>query len=222
VLEVELSQGAPIPLEASLACAPGEMLALVGPSGSGKSTILRCIAGLRTPARGRVSVGGDSWFDSGKGISRPPRARAVGFVFQSYALFPHLTAHGNVVAAMSHVAAPERAGRAAALLERVRLRGLEARRPDELSGGQRQRVAMARALARDPRVLLLDEPFSAVDRSTREVLYRELAALKRELAMPMVLVTHDIEEAAMLADRMSILHRGRTLQAGPSSSWRAR
>ena len=222
MLQVELFQETPIPLQARLACAPGEMLALVGPSGSGKSTILRCIAGLRSATRGHVVVNGERWFDSGQGIRRPPRNRAAGFVFQSYALFPHLSALGNVAMAMSHIPDSQRAARAAELLERVRLRGLEARRPDELSGGQRQRVAMARALARDPRVLLLDEPFSAVDRSTREVLYRELAALKRELAMPMVLVTHDIGEAALLADRMSILHRGRTLQDAPPFELMAR
>ena len=198
-----------------LACAAGEVLALVGPSGSGKSTVLRCIAGVLRAKSGRIAVGGEAWFDSAAGVSLSPRSRSVGFVFQNYALFPHMSAQANVEAALGHVAAPERAGRARALLDRVNLKGLESRRPAELSGGQQQRVAVARALARDPRVLLLDEPFSAVDRSTRQILYRELATLRRDLAMPMVLVTHDLDEAAMLADRMCILHRGRTLQAAP-------
>jgi molybdate transport system ATP-binding protein len=138
-------------------------------------------------------------------------------VFQSYALFPHLTALENVVAAMDHVAVKERRPRAAALLERLHLTGMEERRPASLSGGQQQRVAVARALARDPSVLLLDEPFSAVDRSTREKLYRELAQIRRQLAMPIVLVTHDLEEATMLADCMTILSRGTTLQSGAPS-----
>lgn len=213
-LEVTLSQAGPIALEVELACAPGEVMALVGPSGSGKSTVLRCIAGVLRAREGRIRVDGEAWFDAAAGVSLSPRDRRVGFVFQNYALFPHMSAQANVEAALGHVAAPGRAGRARALLDRVNLKGLESRRPEELSGGQQQRVAVARALARDPRVLLLDEPFSAVDRSTRHILYRELATLRRDLAMPVVLVTHDLDEAAMLADRMCILHRGRTLQSG--------
>jgi molybdate transport system ATP-binding protein len=221
-LEVRLAQAGPIPLDVRLDCAAGEVLALVGPSGSGKSTVLRCIAGVLRAKTGRIAVGGEAWFDSEARISLAPRARTVGFVFQNYALFPHMSAQANVEAALGHVAAPARAGRARALLDRVNLKGLESRRPWELSGGQQQRVAVARALARDPRVLLLDEPFSAVDRSTRQILYRELASLRRDLAMPVVLVTHDLDEAAMLADRMSILHRGRTLQAAPPHALMAR
>jgi molybdate transport system ATP-binding protein len=214
-LAVRLSQDGPIPLAVDLACEAGEVLALVGPSGSGKSTVLRCIAGVLRARTGRISVGAETWFDSSARVSLSPRVRSVGFVFQNYALFPHMSAQANVAAALGHVAAPERAGRARALLGRVNLKGLESRRPAELSGGQQQRVAVARALARDPQVLLLDEPFSAVDRSTRQILYRELAMLRRDLAMPIVLVTHDLDEAAMLADRMCILHRGRTLQTAP-------
>ena len=208
-------QAGPIALDVELACEAGEVLALVGPSGSGKSTVLRCIAGVLGAKSGRITVGGQAWFDSAAGISLSPRERSVGFVFQNYALFPHMSAQANVEAALGHVSAQGRADRARALLDRVNLKGLESRRPAELSGGQQQRVAVARALARDPRALLLDEPFSAVDRSTRQILYRELATLRRDLAMPMVLVTHDLDEAAMLADRMSILHHGRTLQAAP-------
>jgi len=213
-LRVRLTQHAPIPLDATLTCAPGETLALVGPSGSGKSTILRCIAGLRRAAEGRIECGGQTWFDARANIDRAPQQRSAGFVFQSYALFPHLSAQDNIIAALSHRPARERAGRARELLARVHLTGLEARKPAQLSGGQQQRVAVARALARDPQVLLLDEPFSAVDRVTRQKLYRELAELRRTLALPIVLVTHDLDEAAMLADTMSILHRGRTLQTG--------
>jgi len=213
-LLVALRQDAPIPLDATFACAPGEVLALVGPSGSGKSTILRAIAGTYRPRHGRVSVNGAVWFDDSRGILWPPHRRAVGMVFQSYALFPHMTALGNVMAAMSHLPGQERARRATSLLETVHLAGLEQRRPAELSGGQQQRVAVARALAREPQALLLDEPFSAVDKATRQRLYREIAELRRSLSMPVVLVTHDLDEAVMLADRLAVLHRGRTLQSG--------
>jgi molybdate transport system ATP-binding protein len=213
-LAVSLRQEAPIPLEAELSCAPGEILALVGPSGSGKSTILRAIAGSYRPNAGRVGVGGETWFDSDRGRHLPVHRRRVGMVFQSYALFPHMTALGNVMAAMGHVAPGERDERGRGMLALVHLAGLEQRRPAELSGGQQQRVSVARALAREPRVLLLDEPFSAVDRATRQRLYREIAELRRVLSMPVVLVTHDLEEAMMLADRMTVLHRGRTLQTG--------
>jgi molybdate transport system ATP-binding protein len=190
------------------------VLALVGPSGSGKTTLLRAIAGLYRPARGVVRCRGATWLDTGQRIAFPPQQRRVGFVFQNYALFPHLTAEENVMAAMNHVPAAERPRRARALLHRVRLDGLSRRRPSELSGGQQQRVAVARALARDPAVLLLDEPFAAVDRVTRRKLYVELAEMRAQLQMPVVLVTHDLEEAAMLADDLCILHRGRTLQTG--------
>jgi molybdate transport system ATP-binding protein len=213
-LEVDLRQAAPIPLAAAFTCAAGEILALVGPSGSGKSTILRSIAGSYRPERGSVRVNGATWLDSAAGRRLPAHRRRVGMVFQSYALFPHMTAAQNLMAAMGHVPHAERRDRAGSLLALVHLDGLEDRRPAELSGGQQQRVAVARALAREPAVLLLDEPFSAVDKATRQRLYREIAELRRVLDMPVVLVTHDLDEAVMLADRMVVLSRGRTLQSG--------
>jgi molybdate transport system ATP-binding protein len=146
----------------------------------------------------------------------------VGLVFQDYALFPHMTALGNVMAALGHLPRGQRAARARALLAQVHLAGLEDRRPAELSGGQQQRVAVARALARDPAVLLLDEPFSAVDRATRRRLQAELAALRQSLSIPVLLVTHDLEEAALLADRMVLMHRGRGLQEGRPAELMAR
>jgi molybdate transport system ATP-binding protein len=221
-LTLELRQEAPIPLDARLDCPAGALTALIGPSGAGKSTILRSIAGLYTPTAGYIRVNGKSWLDQARGLALPTHQRRVGLVFQSYALFPHMTAAGNVMAALDHLPKAERPGRASALLSLVHLDGLEGRRPAELSGGQQQRVAVARALAREPEVLLLDEPFSAVDRATREKLYQELAELRRRLAMPIVLVTHDMNEASLLADRLVLLHRGRSLQAGPPDEVMAR
>jgi len=212
-LIVRLDQAAPIPLKVAFECAAGELVALVGPSGSGKSTILRAIAGLVRPRSGEVRCNGEAWQDATRFV--PPQARHAGLVFQQYALFPHMSARGNVEAALGGVSPAARRDRARELLDLVNLGGLEDRMPYALSGGQQQRVAVARALARDPRVLLLDEPFSAVDQVTRRKLQRELAHLRRRLRMPIVLVTHDLEEGAMLADRMVVLHAGETLQAGP-------
>ncbi len=213
-LKAILRQDGPIPLDTILECAPGELLALVGPSGSGKSTILRSIAGLYSPQEAEVTVNGKVWTSTAAAITVPAWRRPVGMVFQSYGLFPHLTAAGNVEAAMSHVEPAKRGRRAVELLALVNLKGLEHRKPAELSGGQQQRVAVARALARDPQVLLLDEPFSAVDKVTRGRLYRELASMRRQLDMPIVMVTHDLDEAMMLADRMCLVQRGNILQAG--------
>lgn len=214
-LRAQLNQRRPIPLQAELSAAPGELVALVGPSGSGKTTLLRCLAGLYRAAGGWIAVNGETWFDSAQRLFRSPQERRCGLVFQHYALFPHLSARDNVAAALGHLPRSERRARAEQLLAMVHLAGLEHRPPGALSGGQQQRVALARALAREPRVLLLDEPFSAVDQVTRRKLQRELAQLRRLLGIPIVLVTHDLEEAAALADRMVILHQGRSLQEGP-------
>ncbi len=220
-LEALIRQRTPVSLEAELRCMPGEVLALTGPSGSGKTSLLRAVAGL-SRTDGMITCGGERWRDSDAGIFLPVRRRRVGFVFQDYALFPHLSAIANVAIAIDGGTRGERVRRAGELLERMNLAGLEDRRPAQLSGGQKQRVAVARALARDPHVLLLDEPFSAVDRATRERLYVELATLRRELRMPVVLVTHDLDEAAMLSDRMTLLHRGRTIQTGTAEELRTR
>ncbi|HEY3047282.1 MAG TPA: ABC transporter ATP-binding protein, partial [Polaromonas sp.] len=217
MLQVLLQNDGPIRLNAEFNCVRGELLALVGPSGSGKTSILRAVAGLlKSPGlQGRVSVGNraeDLWFDSVRGIRRAPQQRRVGLVFQHYALFPHLTAIENV-ALSAHP--PKDAAYFDTLFERMGLAGLQHRRPSQLSGGQQQRVALARALAREPQVLLLDEPFSAVDAPTRQTLYHELAALRQSVAIPMVLVTHDLNEARRLADRVVILDAGESLQVGP-------
>lgn len=215
MLSVQLRHPAPIPLDADFECASGELLALVGPSGSGKTSLLRAIAGLMRSATGHVRCGNDHWLDSTRSLCLPPQRRRVGLVFQTYALFPHLSVLDNVALACSEGTSARQRLRANALLARLGIDALAGRRPTSLSGGQQQRVALARALAREPQVLLLDEPFSAVDQPTRQGLYRELAALRREHAMPIVLVTHDLAEARLLADRLVILDAGSSLQSGP-------
>ena len=213
-LSVHVAQAAPFPLEAAFDVAPGEVMALVGPSGSGKTTVLRSIAGFHKPQEGRIVCNGVTWFNSAACLSLAPRKRRAGFVFQSYALFPHMTALQNVMEALGDRPHGEREDAARRLLARVHLDGHGGRRPAELSGGEQQRVAVARALARRPDVLLMDEPFSAVDRMTRRKLRLELEELRRELPMPVVLVTHDLDDVRRLADRLCIMHKGRILQSG--------
>ncbi len=225
-LTVRLQNQAPMSLAAEFECAAGELIALVGPSGSGKTSLLRAVAGLlRAPQlAGRVQVGAECWFDSERGIRLTPQQRRVGLVFQHYALFPHLSALENVAVACPARLDIRQDASLRRLFERLGLAGLEQRRPAQLSGGQQQRVALARALRRitgaaegvpqRPGVLLLDEPFSAVDAPTRQTLYRELAALRQQVSTPMVLVTHDLSEARRLADRVVIVDAGVTLQSG--------
>ncbi len=213
-------------LAAEFDCAAGELIALVGPSGSGKTSILRAVAGLfaADALEGAVSLGGVPWFDSARRIRLSPQQRRVGLVFQNYALFPHLSALDNTLLGAGLPGANEQtASLARAMLDRLGLGALASRRPAQLSGGQQQRVALARALMRvapaladgtGNGVLLLDEPFSAVDAPTRVSLYRELAALRQDLSTPMVLVTHELGEARRLADRVVILDAGESLQCG--------
>jgi molybdate transport system ATP-binding protein len=212
-LEVMARAASPIPLDVAFRVEPGELLALVGHSGSGKTTLLRTIAGLWRPVSARVAVNGAAWLDTAARVDLLPHRRRVGIVFQNYALFPHMTAVQNVMAAMAAADRVE-AGR---ILDLVNLQGLADRKPAQLSGGQQQRVAVARALARRPQALLLDEPFSAVDRATRELLYGEIIDLRRHLAMPVVLVTHDVNEAQLLADRMVVIEQGRVVREGATA-----
>jgi molybdenum ABC transporter ATP-binding protein len=189
-------------------------VALVGPSGAGKSTVLRAIAGLVTPRSGRVAVDGETWFDRAKRIDVPVDRRSVGFLFQDYALFPHMTVRENVEYA--------RRGRADDFLERFRIAHLADARPDELSGGERQRVALARAIARDPKALLLDEPLAALDAHTKATVRRELHELLADLRIPTLFVTHDFEDAAALADLVGVLVDGRLRQVGRTNELVAR
>jgi len=181
-----------------------ETVALVGPSGAGKTSVLRAIAGLARPERGRIAYGDRSWFDSENGVSLPPEERSVGLVFQEYALFPHLDVRRNVAFGGAHDVD--------GLLERFRIAHLADARPARLSGGERQRVALARALARDPAVLLLDEPLSALDTHTKAHVRAELDELLGACGLPVILVTHDFEDAAALADRVGVLREGRLVQ----------
>ena len=195
------------PFRLELALTVGrETVALVGPSGAGKTSILRAVAGLARPERGRIALDGRVLFDAAAKIDRPPEERRVGYVFQEYALFPHMTVQQNVAYAGGK--------RGAETIDRLGITALAGAYPGELSGGERQRVGLARALARDPGVLLLDEPMSALDTHTRASVRAELKRTLDYLDLPVLLVTHDFQDAAVLADRVGVLVDGRLLQVG--------
>jgi sulfate transport system ATP-binding protein len=196
--------------DVSLEVESGSLTALLGPSGSGKSTLLRIVAGLERPDSGSVSLDGEDV------TGRPPQSRGVGFVFQHYAAFKHMTVRKNVAFGLEIRRRPkeETAERVADLLRLVQLHGLADRYPAQLSGGQRQRMALARALAVEPSVLLLDEPFGALDARVRKELRRWLRRLHDEQHVTTVIVTHDQEEAMDVADRIALMHEGRIQQIG--------
>jgi sulfate/thiosulfate transport system ATP-binding protein len=203
-------QDLPVVNDVSLQVEPGEFLVLLGPSGSGKSTLLRAIAGLIDIDHGRIAL-------HGRDVTRlSARQREIGFVFQHYALFRHMTVADNIEFALRvrRMRAAERVARRKELLQLVALEGMDSRLPAELSGGQQQRVAVARALAHRPRVLLMDEPFGALDAKIREELRRTIRQIQRDLGMTTILVTHDQEEAFALADRIGVMHQGRLLECG--------
>lgn len=211
----------------SLEIRSGEFVALLGPSGSGKTTLLRIIAGLEMPETGAV------WFDDHNVTGSTAASRGIGFVFQHYALFGHMTVADNIgfgLKVMPRRSRPPRSEirrRANDLLDLVQLSGYGKRYPSQLSGGQRQRVALARALARNPRILLLDEPFGALDAKVRRELRDALRVIHNELDLTSVFVTHDHEEAFSLADRVALLSRGKveqfatpaTIQADPANQF---
>jgi molybdate transport system ATP-binding protein len=195
--------------------APPGVTVLFGPSGSGKSTTLACIAGLVRPAEGRIALGDDAWFDADARVDVAVHRRRVAFVFQSLALFPHMSAAQNVAYGMDRsLERDARRGYALALLERLQVKHLADRRPRTYSGGEAQRVALARALATRPRVVLLDEPFSALDRDLRRGLVADVRDFVRELNVPVLFVTHEREEAHTLGERLVLLEQGRVKRVG--------
>lgn len=195
----------------TLTVEPGEVLALLGPSGCGKTTLLRIIAGLETP-----DAGSQVWFDDQDVTTLPIEKRNIGMMFQHYALFPQMSVYANIAYGLRirNVRDDVIRKQVGDLIDLVRLNGLEKRRPSELSGGQRQRVALARAVAAHPRVLLLDEPLTALDAKLKISLRDELALLLRQLRITAVHVTHDQQEAMAIADRMAVMKAGRVLQIG--------
>jgi molybdate transport system ATP-binding protein len=207
-LIVRVRQAAPFAMDVAFDAPAGQVTALFGPSGSGKTTLLRVIAGLHRSDHAAVTCDGETWTDNARGTDLPSHRRPVGFVFQDYALFPHMTIAEQLALSLAQRPASGRAARVAELIAMVRLDGLADRRPAALSGGQQQRAALARALARDPQVLLLDEPFAAVDWGLRESLRHELMSLQRSLKLTTLLVTHDFEDVAKLASHLVVLERG--------------
>ncbi len=200
-------------LVAKGACPPG-ITCIIGPSGSGKSTLLATLAGLATPDRGRVAVGDEVWLDRDKGIDVPVHQRRQSYVFQGLALFPHMSALHNVEYGMHDVPRAERTERALKLLERVGVKHLARRKPRTISGGEAQRVAIARALARSPKLVLLDEPFSALDRDLRAQLTALIRELSGELRVPIVHVTHSLGEVKQLADHVIRFEKGAIVERG--------
>jgi molybdate transport system ATP-binding protein len=204
-------------LDVALEVPAGTCLALAGPSGAGKTSVLRVVSGLVRPDRGVVRCGEELWLDTARGIDVAPERRRCGYVFQEYALFAHMRAWQNVAYPLRELDRAARRARAHELLERFGIGHLADRRPHGLSGGERQRVAVARALARSPAALLLDEPLSALDPRLRAHAGRELAAVLAETGVPALLVTHDFTEAALLGDRVGVIDGGRVIQEGTAA-----
>jgi molybdate transport system ATP-binding protein len=207
-------KGALIDADLQVVLDPPLVTVLFGPSGAGKTTILRALAGLERSASCVLHFGKETWVDDENGVFLPPQRRRIGFLFQDYALFSHLTVTENIRYGLGGLSAHEQQRRVGKLLERFQLQDFAARFPGQLSGGQQQRVALARTLAPQPRMLLLDEPLSALDGPTREMLRGELRHLLSSLKIPVLLVTHDRVEALALGDQVAIVNEGRIVQDG--------
>lgn len=190
-------------LEVSLTCAKGTLTAIVGPSGAGKSTLMRIISGLERPDSGTIALGGTCWNDCAMHLHVTPQRRKISMVFQEYTLFPHLTVRQNILFGAVNDNCTD------ILLDQFGISHIAHRKPAAISGGERQRAAFCQALARDPDLLLLDEPFSALDRATRHTLCEKLKQLKQELNIPIVHITHDLGEAYDLADHIYVMENGK-------------
>jgi molybdate transport system ATP-binding protein len=213
--EMQYPRGATIAAALRLPCDGFHVSVLFGPSGCGKTTVLRCLAGLERPGRGHVKFGDETWFDAESRAFRSPQQRDVGFLFQDYALFPHLTVSQNIGYGLRAHSAAERDRAVRQIMEQCQLIELGDRLPQRISGGQQQRVALARALVRQPRLLLLDEPLSALDATLRDELRSRLRRLLAEFGIPVVIVTHDRNEAMALGDQIVVMDAGTVHQAGP-------
>jgi iron(III) transport system ATP-binding protein len=200
----------------SLEIRQGEFVSLLGPSGCGKTTVLRMLAGFLEPNAGEIFLAGQPLFSRARGVNVPPEQRQIGMVFQSYAVWPHMTVFDNVSYPLrvKRQAKAEIGRRVAAMLRLVNLSGLEKRYPHELSGGQQQRVAIARAMVMEPAVLLLDEPLSSLDAKLREKMCREIDDIRRRTGITVLYVTHDQHEAISLSDRIVLMHKGGIVQTG--------
>jgi molybdate transport system ATP-binding protein len=212
--ELRYSRGATIVADLEQPADGFGVTVLFGPSGCGKTTLLRCLAGLEAPQSGFITFGGETWFDAARGIHRSPQERGIGFLFQEYALFPHLTVVENIAYGLRDLPPPQRRERIVEMRDRLQLEGLDDRYPHQISGGQQQRVALARALARRPRLLLLDEPLSALDGTLREELRGQLRRILSRFDVPVIVVTHDRVEAIALGDRIAVMQGGRIRQSG--------
>jgi molybdate transport system ATP-binding protein len=195
-------------LEAELTVS-NEILVLVGPSGSGKTTILRCIAGLKRPAAGMIRIHDRTVFSGQDKVNLPPRERKVGYVFQEYALFPHMTVKKNVLYGLSREKRKAKPRMVEEFLDMMGILHLHDRYPRQISGGEKQRVALARALVTEPDIMLLDEPLSALDQETRSELQQELKKIQRQWKIPFILVTHDMKEAEILGDQIIKINQGK-------------
>lgn len=212
--EKTLPNGLTVSADFSISLEQASVTVLFGPSGAGKTTVLRTLAGLERPDEGKILYGDEVWCDAERKMWLSPQKRRIGYLFQEYALFPHLTVEQNIAYGLGHLFQSERRRRVLEMLELFKLAGLREQRPEQLSGGERQRVALARALAPQPRLLLLDEPLSALDAPTREQLRGELRRLLLSFQIPMIVVTHDRLEALSLGDQMAVLIKGQIRQVG--------
>ena len=196
---------------------PAGFTVLFGTSGAGKTSVLDCIAGIKTPDSGKIAINGEAMFDSAQGLNLWPSQRRLAYVFQSLALFPHLSVADNVAYGLRHEPKNAATERSRKMLAQFGIEQLQARRPGDLSGGERQRVALARSLVTDPRVLLLDEPLAALDRPTRKKIVDDLRGWNAAQKVPILYVTHSVREALALGERVLVIEHGRVVASGAPS-----